>query len=497
MSWPLWPKADEKALAGYAVAGTGRLVRLACGDCGCTRGRRPGPDPPGAVRRQPRWTSAGPCEMYRADEARRRCGRPRSSSEGRRMPPASTWRCCSRARRSARNCSPPLSCSTDTHWWRCPRGRTGGVLTASSAPRARRRLALRRGCSTDSEALPNWSPGRVRPGRVHRVRDGPGGSIRPPLRAGAERDGLMVRPRDRGRTGATGLPGREFQFAIDVAYLQDMVGIEVYDPSRTAWSGSTWTCGCAIANSWTSTRSWPGGRNNQHPRPVHRRAAVGYCLVTGDAGTGKTALLAEWLRRLTDRATQPGLSLHQQAVRHGGPAVRLLPVAAAAGLLGVGPAGERDRVARHPGGELAGSAGRRPPAAGAGRHGDRRRGRDRGMVPVQGDPAARTSRRGAYRALRSVRRGTDWRRELGLRNPQVLRLGTFDDTADGHSRRRRAPAWLLEPEAFAALTQPPRAIRSTSDCSATWSSITRSRTSTTSPGSSRACGTTSGRGGPI
>ncbi|TCM45149.1 ATP-binding protein [Kribbella sp. VKM Ac-2568] len=458
MTWPVWPKGNEKALAGYVLASTAGSVRLAS----------PTADAHAAgnlslilrelyealLAMDIRWSR----EMYRADEARQEVRPPDAILRG-----AGDGTCLDLALLLAGAALGkdllPVVVVLDGH-----------ALIAVSTGTDRRRAdsgvrrqrenggAFTDGLLTDSEVLrelvTRGEYALVECTGFAMARE----AINPATPEGSGRtDGLMSYDRaTEAGLEQLAFPGREFQFAIDVAYLQDIVGIEVYDPKPD---------GMERINADLRLRyrqlmdeySFVAGREEQLST-LDRFIAdepSGYCLVTGDAGTGKTALLAEWLRRLTDRvdvspvyhfiSRQYGTadrefdffqSLLQQASWAWGRPVN------ATGSLGILEASWLDLL----------DAGRPPPGPvvividGV----DEIEGWSLSKATLPRELPAAVH---VVLSARSVA-GTDWRRELGLRNPQVLRLGTFDDAAvRAILEGAGAPAWLLEPEAFAVLTQ--------------------------------------------
>ncbi|MFC5260570.1 AAA family ATPase [Kribbella qitaiheensis] len=458
MTWPVWPKGNEKALAGYVLASTAGSVRLAS----------PTADAHAAgnlslilrelyealLAMDIRWSR----EMYRADEARQEVRPPDAILRG-----AGDGTCLDLALLLAGAALGkdllPIVVVLDGH-----------ALIAVSTGIDRRRADS--GVRRQRENGGVFTEGLLTNGEVLRELVTRGEyalvectgfamareAINPATPEGSGRtDGLMSYDRaTEAGLEQLAFPGREFQFAIDVAYLQDIVGIEVYDPRPD---------GMERINADLRLRyrqlmdeySFVAGREEQ--LSTLDRFLVdqpsGYCLVTGDAGTGKTALLAEWLRRLTERvdvspvyhfiSRQYGTadrqfdffqSLLQQASWAWGRPVN------ATGSLGILEASWLDLL----------DAGRPPP----------------GPVVIVIDGVdeiegwslskatlPRELPAGVHVVLsaRSVA-GTDWQRELGLRNPRVLKLGTFDDNAvRAILEGAGAPAWLLEPAAFAVLTQ--------------------------------------------
>ena len=95
---------------------------------------------------------------------------------------------------------------------------------------------------------------------------------------------------------------RPFVFAVDVAYLQDVVRVERYTPVGAATSQPSADLR-QRHRTMLEDYDLVAGRDPELERldDFLTEQSSGYLLVTGDPGVGKTALMAEWLRRLDSR----------------------------------------------------------------------------------------------------------------------------------------------------------------------------------------------------
>lgn len=459
MSWPAWPKGNEKSLAGYAVGSVADAIRL--------------PTPTAELfasgnlsqvvqelyeafeTMDIRWSR----ELYRPDDARQAVRTPDDILNG-----AGDATCLDLALLLAGAALGkdllPIVVILDGH-----------ALVAVSTRTDRR--------GADTGARRQREHGEVFPagvltgeGAAERVRDLVSQGeyvmvectgfalakdvLNSETPEGAGRvDGLM--PYDRAtQAGIEQLDfsAREFRFAIDVAYLQDVIGIEAYDPGAA---------GLERINTDLRRRhrlilddnEFVVGRDAELLRldAFIRDRPSGYCLVTGDPGTGKTALLAEWVRRRTARSD--ARTIYHFISRQYGTADRqadffqsLLQQASWAWGRSVNATGSTTALESSWLDLL--DAGRPP------------------RIPVvividgadecAGWALSRTSfpRRlpdGVHLVISARGAQDDWRRSLGIADAQPVELFPFDDGAvRAILQAADAPAWLLEQDAFALLS---------------------------------------------
>lgn len=98
-------------------------------------------------------------------------------------------------------------------------------------------------------------------------------------------------------------PNRPFEFAIDAAVLQDLRKNRPFDPPSRSLENLQPDLRLRLARVFDSHRLF-GGRDDELAR-LNRfleKNSCGYTFVTGVSGSGKSALIANWLRHLLGRA---------------------------------------------------------------------------------------------------------------------------------------------------------------------------------------------------
>ena len=248
---------------------------------------------------------------------------------------------------------------------------------------------------------------------------------------------------------------RPFVFAVDVAYLQDVVRVERYTPVGAATSQPSADLR-QRHRTMLEDYDLVAGRDPELERldDFLTEQGSGYLLVTGDPGVGKTALMAEWLRRLDSRTElrtvyyflnrQYGTaarqfdfmqSLLQQATAAWGRTTRAVDTVAHMeadwrSLLDVSRPPSRPVVVIIDGADEA----------------------DGWTINQALFPRHLPEGVHVVVTARAVV-GVDWKATLGLRHAEELRLKTLGpDAAMAILERLGAPAWLREHDAFQACT---------------------------------------------
>jgi hypothetical protein len=311
MSWPAWPKGNEKALAGYAVASTANAIRLRTSTAELiARG-----DLTQVVRElyeaflgmDIRWSR----ELYRPDDARQEVRTPHAILHG-----AGDGTCLDLALLLAGAALGkelvPAIVVLDGHALVALSTRTERRRADGGARRQRERRADGTDLFVDGICQGPQAADHLR----ELVASGEYVLLECTGFAQAKEALSQETPEGTGRTDGLmsferaveagleqlGFGPRAFEFAVDVAYLQDVVRVEVYEPGATG-----------LERIDDDLRRRQELLVDQYHFVAGREAELGqlddfiastdsgYALVTGDPGTGKTALLAEWIRRLNAR----------------------------------------------------------------------------------------------------------------------------------------------------------------------------------------------------
>ena len=301
MSWPRWPKANPMALAGYALSDIADEIRLATPSAGAPTLDVVRELYDALASRDIRWS----LERYHPNDAIQEIRTPASiltgSGDGTCLDLALLFAGAALGKRLI-----PIVLVLDGHalvavslttersgadsYGRAGRERNWlaeGLATGTAAADALRALVAEEtyvvvectGFARASSVLDPMTPEGV--GRV-------GDLLTFERACEAGLDQLSFQP-------------RQFRYAVDVAYLQDVASVEVYQPALDGFE--------MVADDLRARQSLilddyrvVGGRETELEKLGRFLAGPsGYLLVTGKVGTGKTALLAEWVRQLTGR----------------------------------------------------------------------------------------------------------------------------------------------------------------------------------------------------
>lgn len=460
MSWPVWPKGNEKALAGYASVTTAHVVRLASptADVVAKGSYRD------VVRElyeaflklDIRWSR----EMYHPDEAVQEIRPPHAIMRG-----AGDGTCLDLAVLMAGAALGkellPVVVVLNGHALLAVSNRTGrrdagsskrrmregdvfvdGVAKGEAAAAALRKLVEAgeytlvecTGFARAAEALDSRTP-------EGRGRDA---GIMPFARAAeAGREQLDVK-------------GRDVAFAIDVAYLQDITKIEQY----TAVDDGMGRINADLRlrhRRLMEDYSVVGGREPELDQlgAFLDGQTSGYCIVTGPPGSGKTALLAEWIRRLA--LVTPRRTVYHFLSRQYGTADRqfdfLQSLLQQAVWAWSGPSPPQGSIGGMEASWLELLDAERPPPQ---------------PVVIVIDGADETDGWTLNRSMfpRRLPEGvhivisaraianTDWREELGIPDAETITLkGLDEDAVRAILELIGAPGWLKEPAAFALVSK--------------------------------------------
>jgi len=108
---------------------------------------------------------------------------------------------------------------------------------------------------------------------------------------------------------------RPLQFGVDVAYLQDIGKLSPLDPFGKSLERVTPQLKRRLARIFDLHHVFGGRSAEMAQLDAFVAGPAGYMLVTGGSGSGKTALMANWIRSLEARATR--IAYHFISLQHG------------------------------------------------------------------------------------------------------------------------------------------------------------------------------------